>query len=100
MMYFSPEELKKEIRPPSEKALEALEKGRTDELAFWIGRMSVGHQLLCTSGVYWITRLMTKIRKDHGESVLLESLDEIFKPLVAAIKSTVWTTFPPACWSR
>jgi len=82
-MYFSPEELKQEIRPPSEKALEALEKGRRDELAFWIGRMSVGHQLLCTSGVYWITRLMTKIRKDHGESVLLESLEEIFQPLLA-----------------
>ena len=74
MMYFSPEELKKEIRPPSEKALEALEKGRKDELAFWIGRMSVGPQLLCTNGIYWITRLMTKIRRDHGEALLLESL--------------------------
>ena len=83
MIYFSPEELKREIRPPSEKALEVLEKGRRDELAFWIGRMSVGSQLLCTNGVYWVTRLMTKIHKDHGESVLLESLEEVFQPLVA-----------------
>jgi len=82
-MYDTPEALRREVRPPVDWALEALAEGRRDRLAWWIGRMSMGPQFLFVGYLYWVARIMTKIRRDHGEPVLQAALEEVFKSLLS-----------------
>lgn len=83
MMYDSPEALEREVRPPSDWALEALAEGRPDRLAWWVGRMSVGHQFLLMGYLYWIARILTQIRRDHGEAVVGAAIEEAFRALLS-----------------
>ncbi|MEW6440509.1 MAG: hypothetical protein AB1640_06175 [bacterium] len=84
MIYKSAEALRRDVRPPAEWALEALAEGRRDRLAWWIGYMSVGHQFLFMGYLYWIARIVSRIRSDHGEPVAREVLEEALRLLIAA----------------
>ena len=82
-MYYTPEALKREVRPPVDWALDAMAEGRQDQLAWWIGRMSMGPQFLFVGYLYWVSLIMTRIRRDHGEPVLLAALEETFRALLS-----------------
>lgn len=81
LIYFSQEKLNEIIQPPSQKALKAIDCGNKDSVAWWIGRMTVASQGLFTGYLYWITRLMSKVGIDYGETGLRDILSETFQVL-------------------
>ena len=83
MLYENPQDLARDVMPPSDRALEALAEGREDRLEYWVGRMSVGPQFLFTGYLYWIVRLLTHIRAHHGERETRQALEESFRLLLA-----------------
>lgn len=74
MRYFTEEELIKESRPLSERALEALDAGQVGQLPYLLNEMDKGHAGLCGLGLQWLPRMWGKIRSDFGEVVLDEML--------------------------
>jgi hypothetical protein len=83
MMLFTREELERECRPLSSRALEASREGRLDQLRFLLGRMSSGHMELYLGYLHWIVRILGKIQCDLGDGFLEYLLAKVAEFLVA-----------------
>jgi len=82
-MVFTPEELRRECRPLSELAVEALDAGRLDELRHILGRMSAGHFELFWGYLHWVVRLAGKVLRDFGEPFFEETSSKIAASLMS-----------------
>ena len=89
MNLFTPEELAAACRPLSEAAAAALDGGRTDELRYLLGRMSVGHCELYFGYLDWIARLAGKVLRDRGEARFEAASREVARFLMAPVAERV-----------
>lgn len=83
MRLFTREDLERECRPLSTRALEALNEGRIDQLRFLLGRMSSGHMELYLGYLHWIARILSKTQREIGDGFLEYLLARVAEYLVA-----------------
>jgi hypothetical protein len=91
MKYFTEDQLAEEIKPLSERALEALNAGQLEILPYFLNQMAIGHAGLCNLGLQWLPRMWSTIARDMGESflenMLRESTDFLMAPYSSEFKS-------------
>lgn len=76
MKYFTKEQLGEEIKPLSERALEAVNEGQLEKLHNLLNEMAAGHSGLCLLGVQWLGRMLGEIRNKMGKDFLNEVIEE------------------------